>query len=274
MPSCSTRAITGYLYAGTDLGVYRTTDAGQTWHVFDHGIPHVPVTDLHLDGTRGLLYAATMGRGMYRVCVDPAAEERPVDVYLRDSVLDTGDRSIVPDGVPNPLRPSEHVYWWQSPDVKVVPAASRRDPLDGVEFDLDLPDDPPEPSRPAVVYLQIHNRGWETARDVHARVFYTTAAGLPHLAGPLKPPGFESGTGIILDRHRPDRSRSGRGARPPGHRELAVATAGFSRQVHSAARRRVLRTGSLREPRDRHCDAHSLGQARVRQGLDPAGLGH
>lgn len=136
-----------------------------------------------------------MGRGMYRVCVDPGAEERPVDVHLRDSVLDTGDRSIVPDGVPNPLRPSERVYWWQSPDVKMLPAAAPRDQLDGVEFDLDLPDDPPEPSRPAVVYLQIHNRGWETARDVHARVFYTAAAGLPHLTGPLKPPSFDPGPG-------------------------------------------------------------------------------
>lgn len=64
-----------------------------------------------------------------------------------------------------------------------------------MELDLDLPDDPPDPTRPAVIHLQIQNRGWETARDVHARVFYTTTAGLPHLVGPLTPPGFDPGPG-------------------------------------------------------------------------------
>jgi photosystem II stability/assembly factor-like uncharacterized protein len=180
------------IYAGTDLGVYRTTDGGRRWHVFDHGIPHVAISDLHLDGARRILYAATMGRGMYRLSV--GADERSVELYVRDSVLDAGDGASIPEDVFNPLMPAERVFWWQSPDVKVVSEPRPREHLDGVEFDLDIPDRPPDSSGPGVVYLQIHNRGWEEARDVHARVFHATGA-LPPLVGPLAPPDFDPGSG-------------------------------------------------------------------------------
>src|SRR4029453_10112226 len=135
------------LYAGTDLGVYRSVDAGVHWDAFDAGIPHVVVTDLEADRARGALYAATMGRGMYRVCIAPDVEERAVDIFVRDSVLDVGDPAPVPDGLPNPLRPDEPVFWWQSPDLKVDQTAAPRD-LDGVEFDGDIPEAGPAAGRP------------------------------------------------------------------------------------------------------------------------------
>jgi hypothetical protein len=37
-----------YLYAGTHLGVYRSTDGGATWARFGSGLPLVNVTDLYL----------------------------------------------------------------------------------------------------------------------------------------------------------------------------------------------------------------------------------
>ncbi len=54
------------LYVGTDVGVFRTTDAGVAWHGFDEGLPSCIVSDLTLDLGANVLYAATFGRGMYR----------------------------------------------------------------------------------------------------------------------------------------------------------------------------------------------------------------
>ncbi len=62
----------GVLYAGTDLGVYRTLNDGATWEPFSEGMPLLAIYDLDLtrfpDGTRRLA-AATHGRSIYRVVV-------------------------------------------------------------------------------------------------------------------------------------------------------------------------------------------------------------
>lgn len=52
------------LYLATDLGVWYTRDAGQTWNRFGAGLPNVVVYDIDIDN-RGRLIAATHGRGMW-----------------------------------------------------------------------------------------------------------------------------------------------------------------------------------------------------------------
>ena len=85
---------TNTFYVGTDVGVFRTSDGGATWNAFDNGIPNVPITDLHVDRPASLLIASTFGRGMYKVSISGVAEPS-VDLYLRDSLLDTGGDSPV-----------------------------------------------------------------------------------------------------------------------------------------------------------------------------------
>jgi photosystem II stability/assembly factor-like uncharacterized protein len=51
------------VYAGTGIGVYRTTDGGASWSRFGANMPMVSVTDLHLSADGTLLRAATYGRG-------------------------------------------------------------------------------------------------------------------------------------------------------------------------------------------------------------------
>jgi hypothetical protein len=57
----------GTLFAGTDVGVYRTVDDGQSWQPFSDGLPNVRVTELTQNTRLGLLIAATYGRGLFAI---------------------------------------------------------------------------------------------------------------------------------------------------------------------------------------------------------------
>jgi photosystem II stability/assembly factor-like uncharacterized protein len=181
------------IYVGTDTGVYRTTDLGVNWQAFDNGIPNVIVSDLHVDRHDNLLYAVTFGRGMYKLNIAPASSEPAVDLYLRDSILDTGERFPSPSGQPNPNDVSDQVYWWESPDIKVdvSPYYSPDAVFDGVEFDEDLTHEDPKRTETNRFYLAVHNRGWRAATNVRVRAFFADAhAGLPPLPNALIPPDF------------------------------------------------------------------------------------
>lgn len=55
------------IYAGTDLGVLRSMDVGQSWSILDDlHFPRVQVSDLVLNTTAGVLVAATYGRGVFK----------------------------------------------------------------------------------------------------------------------------------------------------------------------------------------------------------------
>lgn len=179
------------LYVGTDVGVFRTVNGGTSWQAFDNGMPNAAVTDLHVDRPADLLIAATFGRGMYKVSISGASEPA-VDLYLRDSLLDTGERFPSPSNQPHPNDLSDQVYWWESSDIKVAttPFYTQDPVFDGVELD-GLPHEDPRRTQSNRFYLQLHNRGWQDATDVRVRAFIADAsAGLPPLPNALTPPDF------------------------------------------------------------------------------------
>lgn len=58
-------------YVATDIGVFRTLDAGASWHEFNDGwawqdLPRIVVTELVFRRPGSTLYASTIGRGVYR----------------------------------------------------------------------------------------------------------------------------------------------------------------------------------------------------------------
>jgi hypothetical protein len=55
------------LYAGTHLGVYKSTNGGTTWTRFGAGMPLVNVTDFYLAPDSSLMRAATFGRGIWEL---------------------------------------------------------------------------------------------------------------------------------------------------------------------------------------------------------------
>lgn len=63
VPGCRGRV----LFAGTDIGVYRSSDDGSTWTPFGDGLPTACIIDLVPQLTRGRLIAATQGRGAWDV---------------------------------------------------------------------------------------------------------------------------------------------------------------------------------------------------------------
>jgi hypothetical protein len=55
------------VYAGTHLGVYRSTDGGATWARFGAGLPLVNVTDVEVLPDSSLVRAATFGRSAWEL---------------------------------------------------------------------------------------------------------------------------------------------------------------------------------------------------------------
>ncbi len=56
-----------HLYAGTDRGVYNSTDGGAHWALYGTDLPNVSVFDLAIQNPFRILRAATHGRGFYEI---------------------------------------------------------------------------------------------------------------------------------------------------------------------------------------------------------------
>ncbi|MCX7853563.1 MAG: YCF48-related protein, partial [Caldilineales bacterium] len=85
------RSAPGTVYIGTDLGVYRSTNGGNSWAPFNENFPRVAVFDLALqaypNGARQLV-AATHGRSMWRILLaQPAPTATPTPTTTRTPTI-------------------------------------------------------------------------------------------------------------------------------------------------------------------------------------------
>ena len=62
---CLRTAAPRMLFAGTDLGVYQSTNEGANWVSFNSGLPLVEIYDMKYKASTGILLAATHGRGCW-----------------------------------------------------------------------------------------------------------------------------------------------------------------------------------------------------------------
>jgi Calx-beta domain len=83
------------LYAGTDIGVYFSSDAGASWTPFGSGLPRVAVFDLAIQPTSRLLRAATHGRGIWETAlVSPAASTLQFSQSSTSITEGTGSQAV------------------------------------------------------------------------------------------------------------------------------------------------------------------------------------
>ena len=122
-----------------------------------------------------------------------------VEVYARDSTVDTGRRLPSPSGVSDPFQQGSQTYWWQSTDIKVDSPSFQRPSLTDIDFEVFEDDhgvffagllhENAQRGRSVRVLLQVHNRGANPATNVATKVFFANASvGLPNL-----PAGFWTG---------------------------------------------------------------------------------
>ncbi|MBS1795946.1 MAG: proprotein convertase P-domain-containing protein [Acidobacteria bacterium] len=76
------RTDSNFLYAGTDIGVYYSSDAGASWNPLGTGLPRVAVFDL-AQTADNLLRIATHGRGFWQISVP----SQPVRLAARTATL-------------------------------------------------------------------------------------------------------------------------------------------------------------------------------------------
>lgn len=187
-------AATNTVYVAADVGVYRSTDAGTTWTAFNNGLPNALAADLVFHPTTRLLRVGTRNRGAWEINVDHA-NMPDVEVYVRDSTVDTGRFTPSPSG-PDPFAPPAYTYFWESTDIKVDSPPYQVTNLDDVDFVFFEDDhgvaasglihENAERTKTVRVYVQVHNRGIQPATNVDVKVFFASAAlGLPDL-----PTGF------------------------------------------------------------------------------------
>ena len=177
-------------FVGTDIGVYRSIDAGANWSNFSQGLPNTAIYDLRLRDGSNLLRAATHGRGLWELRTDLAIQPT-VDLFVRDHIMDTGrppTNTPVAAAWEDPTRYislNDPCFWWQCADIKTdAPPAWQLLPseVNYLNFETRLTLEDPEKGNQNRVYVQVHNRGPLPANNVTVKIMAAGAsAGLPDL---------------------------------------------------------------------------------------------
>ena len=177
-------------YLGSDIGVFRTTNAGTTWIIYSQGLPNTAIYDLRQRSGSSILRAATHGRGLWEINLTGGAQPM-VDIFVRDNIMDMARGStsaMVPAAWEDPTRHvllNDPCYWWHCADIKTDAPPSFQLPASDtnyLDFETKLVHEDPEKGNLNRIYVQVHNRGPLPANNVTVKIMVAGAsAGLPNL---------------------------------------------------------------------------------------------
>jgi len=109
-------SLSGDTFSATDFGVARLPSQGRVWADAAAGLPPVAVYGLTINPAARILYAATHGRGIYRLPLDPVARATgPATGYVGNKITFRSTGSAGYGGL---------TYQWTLPGGKVVSGAS------------------------------------------------------------------------------------------------------------------------------------------------------
>ncbi len=100
----TTTASKGYIYVGTEIGVFATVNggAGTSWGSVGKGLPNAPVVNLQYNASQGTLAAALQGRGVFTLSTNhngPYVTTTPVNTTVPLNVPSLTPTSPVPSPV-------------------------------------------------------------------------------------------------------------------------------------------------------------------------------
>lgn len=134
-----------HLYAGNDIGVYYSTDAGDTWRPFMHGLPEVGVIDMKIYPPAGpfgqavpsaslpsggstipLLRVSTYGHSLFERVLRSGYKNNSMQLYVRKNMLDRGLYDVQGTAELQQLKDAEGkaISLLYSPDIKLVESHS------------------------------------------------------------------------------------------------------------------------------------------------------
>jgi photosystem II stability/assembly factor-like uncharacterized protein len=217
-------------YVATELGVFRSIDAGATYTAFNEGLPNAPVVDVTFEPTTRMLRAGLWGRGVYERHVGTRAP-KDVRLYIRSTALDDGTAQPSP-GTDLLAHTPAALPLDASPDIKLT----RRDPrrgllLDGVEFDDELRHEDVREGD-AFACVQVHNGGAFSTSKASVAVLWAPAdAGPPPIegnlgdalaAGPIAAGTRFGSWTVMADGPLPDPQNIGHNIVAPGYPRIAI----------------------------------------------------